>query len=70
MHRIGSDGKKRGIFNAALDYCKTVIPDLRIDTHADNKVMQKLITAYGFDRCGIIYIDDGSPRIAYQYESK
>ncbi|MBQ1252168.1 MAG: N-acetyltransferase [Firmicutes bacterium] len=70
VHRIGSDGKKRGIFNTALDYCKTVIPDLRIDTHADNKVMQNLITAYGFDRCGIIYIDDGSPRIAYQYEAK
>ena len=69
VHRIGSDGQKRGIFNAALDYCKTVIGDLRIDTHENNKVMQKLITAYGFERCGIIYLSDGSPRIAYQYES-
>lgn len=70
VHRIASDGKTRGIFNASLDYCKTVIPDLRIDTHADNHVMQKLILNYGFERCGIIYIDDGTPRIAYQYESK
>ncbi|MBR5329656.1 MAG: N-acetyltransferase [Firmicutes bacterium] len=69
VHRIGSDGTSRGIFNAALDYCKTVIPDLRIDTHENNHVMQKLILNYGFERCGIIYIDDGTPRIAYQYEA-
>lgn len=68
VHRIGSDGKMCGVFNAALDFCKTICPNLRIDTHENNHIMQKLIIDYGFERCGIIFIDDGTPRIAYQYE--
>lgn len=28
--------------------------------------MQRLLEGAGFVRCGIIYTDDGSPRIAYQ----
>lgn len=68
IHRIGSDGQKRQIFNSAVDYCKNIIGDLRIDTHDNNHVMQNLVETYGFQRCGIIYIDDGTPRIAYQYD--
>lgn len=69
VHRIGSDGKTRGIFKAALDFCRGISPDLRIDTHENNHIMQKLILNYGFERCGIIFIEDGTPRIAYQYEA-
>ena len=40
---------------------------MRIDTHTDNKVMQKLLTKLGFQRCGIIYvIEDNYPRYAYE----
>ena len=28
--------------------------------------MQQLLELNGFRRCGIIYVRDGSPRIAYQ----
>ena len=28
--------------------------------------MQHLIERSGFTRCGIVYMEDGSPRIAYQ----
>ena len=48
------------------------IPDARgpvfcgVDTHADNKVMQHLLESEGFTRCGIIHVEDGTPRIAYQ----
>jgi predicted GNAT family N-acyltransferase len=28
--------------------------------------MQQLLTKLGFVRCGIIYVDDGTPRVAYQ----
>ena len=41
-------------------------PQPAADTHADNAVMQRLLEGAGFVRCGIIYTDDGSPRIAYQ----
>ena len=40
--------------------------NLRADTHADNKVMQHLLEQNGFIRCGIIYVANGTPRIAYQ----
>ena len=46
----------------ALSKC----PNLRIDTHQDNKVMQHVVEKHGFTRRGIIYIADGSPRIAYE----
>ena len=67
LHRIASDGKAKGIFKYAVDYCKTVSDNIRIDTHADNAVMQRLIEKNGFVKCGKIYVRDGSPRIAYQW---
>lgn len=67
LHRIASDGTVPGVFAAALEYSRSVIPNLRIDTHADNRVMQALILNNGFRRCGTIYTADGSPRIAYQW---
>ena len=67
LHRIASDGKAKGIFKSAVDYCKTVSDNIRIDTHADNAVMKRLIEKNGFVKCGTIYVRDGSPRIAYQW---
>lgn len=67
LHRIASDGTVPGVFAAALAYSRSVISNLRIDTHADNRVMQALILNSGFRRCGIIRTADGSPRIAYQW---
>jgi hypothetical protein len=46
-------------------YGKEQISHLRIDTHHDNYVMQHAIIQAGFQRRGIIYIGDGTPRIAY-----
>ena len=72
IHRIASDGTEKGIFEAVMEFCKEKmaergIRNLRIDTHEDNKTMQHLIEKYGFQRCGIIYLENGSPRIAYQW---
>lgn len=66
IHRIASDGSG-GVFSAAMTFCKTKTNHLRIDTHHDNKVMQHVVEKHGFQRRGIIYIADGSPRIAYEY---
>ena len=65
IHRIASDGSG-GVFSAALAFCKGIISHIRIDTHQDNKVMQHVVEKHGFRRRGIIYIADGSPRIAYE----
>ena len=66
IHRIASDGEVKGVFAAAIAFCKTRNSHLRIDTHADNKTMRYAIEKAGFKKCGIIYIEDGSPRIAYE----
>lgn len=66
IHRIASDGSG-GIMVAALAFCKNICPHIRIDTHADNHVMQALILKNGFQRCGIIHLQEsGDPRIAYE----
>ncbi len=63
IHRIAGVGG--GVFAAALEYCSGVIGHLRIDTHADNKPMQHVVEKAGFSKRGIIYVEDGTPRIAY-----
>ena len=70
LHRIASDGKGHGIFQSAMDYCKSICDNIRIDTHSNNVIMQKQIEKNGFKKCGTIYVRDGSPRIAYQWRKK
>lgn len=64
IHRIAGDGSG-GILNSAVAFCKERCSHLRIDTHADNYVMQKAILKQGFSERGIVYMEDGTPRIAY-----
>ena len=66
IHRLGSDGTCHGVFATALAFAAARQPHLRIDTHADNHIMQKLIARAGFRCCGIIRVADGSPRLAYE----
>lgn len=63
IHRIAS--RSSGVFAAALEFCRSQCDHIRIDTHEDNKPMQHLILKNGFSRRGIIYVDDGTPRIAF-----
>lgn len=66
LHRIAADGSAHGMFDQIVSFCEQKISHLRVDTHADNKIMQHLIRKNGFQRCGVIYVADGSPRIAYE----
>ena len=66
IHRVAGDGHIHGVLNMAVQFCEKKIKHLRIDTHNDNKIMQHVIEKNGFTRCGIIYVKDGSPRIAYE----
>lgn len=70
VHRVASDGTVHNILGQIMDYCKAKKPHLRIDTHEDNKVMQHVLEKYGFARCGIVYMPDRSPRIAYELPEK
>lgn len=65
IHRIAGDGSG-GILGAAVKFALSKISHVRIDTHEDNIIMQRAIAKQGFERRGIIYLEDGSPRIAYE----
>ena len=66
IHRIAAGSAGKGIFRECLAYCLARIPNIRIDTHRDNAAMRHLLERHGFRECSIIYVEDGSPRIAYQ----
>ena len=67
IHRIARGPYPESIAKESMDFCKSKIKNVRIDTHFDNKVMQKVVSKNGFEKCGVIYLEDGSPRIAYHY---
>lgn len=64
IHRIAGDGSG-GVLAAAVRFGKARINHIRIDTHADNRIMQMAVAKQGFQRSGIIHLENGSPRIAY-----
>ena len=68
IHRIASNGEQRGIFPFVLHWCSAQCPNIRIDTHRDNLPMQRALEKNGFHRCGIIHLENGDARIAYQKE--
>lgn len=73
IHRIASDGTHPGLVRLAAEYCRKHIStgtDLRIDTHEDNKTMQHVLEKNGFLPCGIIHLENGDPRIAYQWVNR
>lgn len=65
IHRVAGDGSG-GVFSAVLKFAEDCNRHVRIDTHHDNVVMQHVLEKHGFQRCGIIYLEDGDPRIAYE----
>ena len=66
IHRIASLPDAHGIFSDMVAWCAERDVNLRIDTHRDNAIMQRLIAQHGFTYCGIIYLASGDERLAYQ----
>ena len=66
IHRIASYPDVHGIFSAIIDFAASRYPHLRIDTHRDNRIMQHVIESAGFTYCGIIWLTDGTERLAYE----
>lgn len=65
IHRLASTGKAGGMLRLCVDFCLTLTDRLRLDTHADNAPMLAAVGRLGFVRCGIIYVEDGTPRVAF-----
>lgn len=68
IHRVASDGSEGGAVRRAVEFAMKEHRHLRIDTHEDNKPMQKAVLAAGFEYRGVIYLEDGAPRLAYELE--
>ncbi|PZU89423.1 MAG: GNAT family N-acetyltransferase [Chryseobacterium sp.] len=66
IHRLASNGKAKGIAQFCFEWCFSQFPNIRIDTHETNIAMQKVLERLGYQKCGIIYVSDGTPRLAYQ----
>ena len=67
VHRIAGDGSVKGIGSFCIAWAYDQCHHLRIDTHADNRVMQGLLHKLGFTHCGTIYVhEDHDPRLAYE----
>lgn len=71
VHRVASAGRKKGMGRVCFTWSEAQAAahgcvSLRADTHADNKVMQHVLTANGLLYCGVIYTAEGAQRLAYE----
>ena len=67
IHRIASDGSRKGIFHLVMKFALKHYDSIRIDTHRDNRIMRNAILREGFRYCGIIRCWNGTERLAYQF---
>ena len=65
VHRVASRGEVKGLTLQILNWALEQHPNIRIDTHDDNIPMQRALASAGFTPCGRIWVEDGTPRIAY-----
>ncbi|HII4514293.1 GNAT family N-acetyltransferase [Clostridium perfringens] len=73
MHRVAVHDKYKGkgIFKELIKEAESLalnkgIYSIKIDTHRDNISMQRAVVKNDFQKCGIIYLEDGSERIAFE----
>ena len=67
IHRVASDGRIKGAFRHCFEFVSKDYSHIRIETHDDNKIMQRAIENCGFVYCGTIYVENGTPRRAYEW---
>lgn len=73
IHRtvVKSTGKGRGLSHILLGNMEKICLEknchsIKVDTHRDNKIMQNTLLKNSYKYCGIIYLEDGSERLAYE----
>jgi len=66
VHRIARGPGAKGAGAACLEWCVARHANIRIDTHRDNAAMLKLLEKLGYMYCGIIWLENGDERLAYQ----
>ena len=69
VHRLGSLRSQKGVGAFCLEWCFQQIPNIKVDTHEANIPMKKMLLKNGYQKCGTIYVNDGTPRVAFQKSS-
>lgn len=70
IHRIAVSSRQRGVAAFCVSWCLSHCHNIRIDTHEDNMPMRRFLEKMGFAYCGVIRLEDGSFRRAYQKLTK
>lgn len=73
IHRVAVDSNHRGtgvfaqlIKNAEQEALKRGKKALRIDTHCGNTLMQRALKNNNFTQAGVIYLENGDQRVAFE----
>ena len=74
IHRLAVDDayRKSGLARFVFDECEELVKthetatSLRIDTHRGNLGMQGLLKKRNYNYCGVIYLDSGDDRLAFE----
>lgn len=73
IHRIAVDpaAKKRGLASAIMAHCTALsraagVASQRCDTHRDNVPMRRTLERNGYEYCGVIVLESGAARVAYE----
>ena len=70
IHRVAVAEHGKGVASQCFAYAIQKCGNVRIDTHRDNIPMQKALLKNGFTYCGIIHLENGDERLAYQKQDK
>ena len=66
IHRLASDGTVKGVASEVFAWALKRWPHMRVDTHRDNAPMQHIFKKMGFEYCGLINVEDGTERLAFE----
>jgi hypothetical protein len=66
VHRLAAASSGLGIASSCLEWCFKQCNNIRVDTHQDNHIMQRIFRRNGYKQCGIITLANGSKRLAFQ----
>lgn len=66
IHRIAVTEHRKGIASFVYEWALSHSETVRIDTHRDNIPMQNALEKNGFVYCGIIHLENGAERLAFQ----
>lgn len=73
IHRIAVDNNSKGlgVSHFLINYAKKLcmqrgVNSIKVDTHHENIPMRKLLQSSGFKYCGIIHLEDGAERMAFE----